>query len=112
MYGLQYGEYPKFYDAISFSKERRKTDSKTQTTTVGNECLLGQIATFIENLHLSYDDVVYRIPYRNLQIMMKDKLHTIYGEVDHEVDSLEEYYRLTGRENPFKKKEEKPSETQ
>lgn len=37
--------------------------------------------------------------------MMKDKLHTIYGEVDHEVESLDEYYRLMGRENPFKKDE-------
>jgi len=56
----------------------------------------------MENLHLTYDDVVYRIPYRNLQIMMKDKLHTVYGEVDREV-SAEEYYRLMGRPNPFKK---------
>ena len=64
--------------------------------------MLGQIATFIENLHLTYDDVVYRIPYRNLQIMMKDKLHTAYGEVFREV-SEEEYFRLKGIENRFKK---------
>ena len=44
--------------------------------------MLGQIASFIENLHLSYDEVVYKIPYRNLVIMQKDKLHTVYdGEV-------------------------------
>jgi len=66
----------------------------------------------MENLHLSYEDVVYRIPYRNLQIMMKDKLHTIYGEVDHEVDSLDEYYRLMGRENPFKKPSEGADDSQ
>ena len=41
--------------------------------------MLGQIATFIENLHLSYEEVVYKIPYRNLLIMQKDKLHCVYG---------------------------------
>lgn len=41
--------------------------------------MLGQIATLIENLHLSYDEVVYRIPYRNLCVMMKDKLHCVTG---------------------------------
>lgn len=64
--------------------------------------MLGQIATFMENLHLSYDDVVYRIPYRNLQIMMKDKLHTATGEVFREVTE-EEYFRIKGIENRFKK---------
>lgn len=44
--------------------------------------------------------------------MMKDKLHTIYGEVDHEVDSLDEYYRLMGRENPFKKPSEGADDSQ
>jgi hypothetical protein len=42
--------------------------------------MLGQIATFIENLHLSYEEVVYKIPYRNLMIMQKDKLHNVHGE--------------------------------
>lgn len=55
--------------------------------------------------------MVYRIPYRNLQIMMKDKLHTVYGEVDREVD-IDEYYRLMGRPNPFKKPEEKADESE
>lgn len=41
--------------------------------------MLGQIATFMEALHLSYDEVVYKIPYRNLLIMQKDKLHCVYG---------------------------------
>lgn len=41
--------------------------------------MLGQIATFMENLHLPYDEVVYKIPYRNLVIMQKDKLHCVYG---------------------------------
>lgn len=47
--------------------------------------MLGQIATFVENLHLSYDEVVSEIPYRNLVIMQKDKLHVVYGEVRREV---------------------------
>lgn len=41
--------------------------------------MLGQIATFMEALHLSYNEVVNVIPYRNLVIMQKDKLHVCYG---------------------------------
>lgn len=41
--------------------------------------MLGQIATFMDNLHLSYEDVVYRIPYRNLVIMHRDKMHVVHG---------------------------------
>ena len=33
----------------------------------------------MENLHLTYDDVVNKIPYRVLCIMQKDKLHCVYG---------------------------------
>lgn len=46
----------------------------------------------MENLHLSYHEVVYEIPYRNLVIMQKDKLHIVYGEVMEEV-SEEEYFK-------------------
>lgn len=45
----------------------------------GNDTLLGQIATFMETLHLTYDEVVKKIPYRNLLLMQKDKLHVVYG---------------------------------
>ncbi len=51
--------------------------------------MFGQIATFIENLHLSYDEVVYKIPYRNLLMMQKDKLRAVYGEVLKEVTPQE-----------------------
>ena len=34
----------------------------------------------MENLHLTYDEVVRKIPYRNLLIMQKDKLHIVYGK--------------------------------
>ena len=53
----------------------------------------------MENLHLSYDEVVYKIPYRNMVIMQKDKLHTVYGEVMEEV-SEEEFFKTKGK-NPL-----------
>lgn len=84
--------------AVKFGQERSNSDSKA--TAIGNNCLLGQIASFIENLHLSYDEVMYKIPYRNLVIMQKDKLHTVYGEVMEEV-SEEEYFKMKGK-NPLK----------
>lgn len=84
--------------AVSFSQERSKSDSKTEV--IGNSCLLGQIASFMENLHLSYDEVVNQIPYRNLVIMQKDKLHTAYGEVMEEM-SEEEFFKRKGN-NPLK----------
>lgn len=63
---------------------------------MGNECLLGQIATFMENLHLTYDEVVNRIPYRNMAIMMKDKQHAVYGcDVMKEM-SEEEFFKQKG----------------
>ena len=50
---------------------------------------MGQIATFMENLHLTYEEVVYKIPYRNMVIMQKDKLHTASGEVLNEVSDTD-----------------------
>lgn len=47
------------------------------------------------DLHLSYDEVVYKIPYRNLLIMQKDKLHVCYGEVMQEVTE-EEFFKGKG----------------
>lgn len=51
--------------------------------------MLGQIASFMENLHLSYREVVYEIPYRNLVIMQKDKLHVVYGEKVNKISGKE-----------------------
>ena len=45
----------------------------------GNDMLLGQVASFMDTLHLTYDEVVHKIPYRNLLLMQKDKLHVVYG---------------------------------
>lgn len=33
----------------------------------------------METLHLTYDEVVNKIPYRILLIMQKDKLHEVFG---------------------------------
>lgn len=43
--------------------------------------MLGQIASFMDALHLSYDEVFEKIPYRNLLMMQKDKLHESFGDV-------------------------------
>lgn len=52
--------------------------------------MLGQIATFMEALHLTYDEVLDKIPYRNLLIMSRDKLRAAYGEVYREMTEEEE----------------------
>lgn len=41
---------------------------------------MGQIATFMGELGMSYDEVVNQHPYRNLVIMMKDKQRVCTGE--------------------------------
>lgn len=33
----------------------------------------------MESLHLSYDEVLHEIPYRNLIIMQKDRMHALHG---------------------------------
>lgn len=53
---------------------------------------MGQIASFMENLHLTYKEVLEEIPYRNLVIMQKDKLRTATGDVMQEV-SDSEYFK-------------------
>lgn len=41
--------------------------------------MLGQVATFMDNLHLTYSEVLDGIPYRNLLLMQRDKAHVVYG---------------------------------
>ena len=43
----------------------------------------------MENLHLTYKEVLEEIPYRNLVIMQKDKLHIAHGDVLREVSDSE-----------------------
>jgi hypothetical protein len=73
-----------------------QADSKS--VTIGNACLIGQIATFIESLHLSYEEVIYKIPYRVLLIMQKDKVHTVYGQ---------RVRRVSGREMAARKRQQR-----
>lgn len=54
--------------------------------------MLGQIASFMETLHLTYREVLEEIPYRNLVIMQKDKLHVASGDVMQEVTD-EEFFK-------------------
>lgn len=58
--------------------------------------MLGQIATLMDNLHLSYDDVVYKIPYRNLLVMQKDKLRVAYGDVMEEMNE-EDFFKMVDK---------------
>ncbi len=49
----------------------------------------GQIASFMENLNLSYKEAFEIIPYRNLIMMQQNKLHESYGEIIQKVSSRE-----------------------
>ena len=53
---------------------------------------MGQIASFMENLHLTYNEVLDGIPYRNLVIMQKDKQRITSGDVMQEV-SDDEFFK-------------------
>ena len=52
--------------------------------------MLGQVATLMESLHLSYQEVLDGIPYRNLLIMSRDKLRIATGKVYREMTENEE----------------------
>lgn len=43
--------------------------------------MAGRIATFIEVLHLTYEEILNRIPYRLLLLMQRDKQHVATGSV-------------------------------
>lgn len=62
---------------------------------VGGQTLVGQIASFMDSLHLSYDEVVYKIPFRVLQLMVRDKPHEAFGTV---------VKRISGREMAARRK--------
>lgn len=81
-------------EAVGFSEECGKSNSKAEV--IGNDCLFGQIATFQEYLNLSYDEVFDKIPYRNLIIMQKDKIRTLYNSEKMTEVSDDEYFRTKG----------------
>lgn len=53
----------------------------------------------MENLNLNYDEVVRKIPYRNLVMMQRDKLHVVYGDKIEEVSARS----MAGRKNFIRK---------
>ena len=59
--------------------DEERVDADCKTETVGNTTFFGQIAHFIDTLHLTYTEVFEVIPYRNLLMMQRDKLHAVYG---------------------------------
>lgn len=81
-------------EAVGFSKECSKSDSKAEV--IGNDCLLGQIATFQESLNLTYNEVLDGIPYRNLIIMQKDKLRTLHNSEKMVEVSDEDFFKEKG----------------
>lgn len=43
--------------------------------------MFGQIASFMDSLHLSYKEVFELIPYRNLVMMQSDKQREATGDI-------------------------------
>ena len=43
----------------------------------------------MDSLHLTYDEVVNKIPYRNLIIMQRDKQHEVFGDVVKKISGKE-----------------------
>lgn len=68
-------------------QERSKDGGKSKI--VGNETLHGLIAFYMETLHLTYKEVYEEIPYRNLVMMQRDKLHEAYGDIIRKITSEE-----------------------
>lgn len=60
--------------------DEERVDAGSKTEIVGNTTFFGQIAHLIDTLHLSYTEVFEVIPYRNLLMMQRDKLHTVSGQ--------------------------------
>lgn len=54
-----------------------KTVREKASIILGNNNMMGQVASFIENLHLSYNEVLNEIPYPVLLMMSSDKLRTL-----------------------------------
>ena len=60
----------------------------------------------MEALNLTYNEVVNKIPYRNLLLMTRDKQHIASGDVMVEV-SEQEFFNIRGERNPFRAEQEK-----
>ena len=60
--------------------DEERVDAGSKIETVGNTTFFGQIAHLIDTLHLGYTEVFEIIPYRNLLMMQRDKLHSVSGQ--------------------------------
>ena len=72
--------------------------SETDTKNVivkGNKTIIGQVATFMENLHLNHKEAFEEIPYICLLLMSSDKIRVEYPKEGKESD---EQVELSGKE--------------
>lgn len=50
----------------------------------------------METLHLTYDEVVFKIPYRNLLVMQRDKIHVVYDSDSMQEVTDEDFFKQKG----------------
>lgn len=58
----------------------RNGAGKSSNQIIGGDTLVGQIASFMSDLHLSYREVYEELPYLLLLLMMADKPRVDYGD--------------------------------
>ena len=80
------------FDSVTLDSS--ETDTKNAIVK-GNKTIIGQVATFMENLHLNHKEVFEEIPYIGLLLMSADKLRVEYPKESKEGDEKEE---LSGKE--------------
>lgn len=51
----------------------------------------------MDSLHLTYDEVLYKIPYRNLIVMQKDKQHSVSSDCVRKEVTEEEFFKIKGK---------------
>lgn len=56
----------------------------------------------MESLHLSYPEVMDVIPYRNLLLMQKDKVHIVYGTIVKHVSAKERLAAMKAKQQKGK----------
>lgn len=64
--------------------------------------MFGQISTFVRDTGLSYQQVVYEVPYRHLVMMQKDILHEATGDIIIEVSGRDFMKRRGGEKKDGK----------
>ena len=81
----------------SVTLDRSETDTKNAIVK-GNKTIIGQVATFMENLHLNRKEVFEEIPYIGLLLMSADKLRVEYPKESKEDTDSDEKEELSGKE--------------